>query len=62
MSYSNAYVEKTPKKRKVWLDEESYREVPIKNKEHTVRRYRNEPSTQSDMVGSHEGVGKWKNY
>lgn len=60
--YTNASVEKTPKKRKVWLDEEHYREVPIKNKERVVRGHRNEPEPQPYLDSSDKGAGKWKNY
>ncbi len=61
MSYSNAYIEKAPKKRKVWLDEESYREVRIKNKERVTDRHRNESLSRQDMDSSDERPTVWGN-
>lgn len=49
MSYTNASFEKKPKKRKLWIDDEHYREIPVKNKERVTDRHRNEPVTPEDL-------------
>jgi len=55
--YTNASVQKTPKKRKA--SDDDYNEVSVKDKEHPVRRHRDQPQSRQDMDSSNKRVREW---